>query len=205
MGLEVIGAGFGRTGTESMKLALEALGFGPCHHMKEVLADPARVALWRAIARGDAPDWDAAFAGFRSTVDWPSAYYWRELSAHYPAARVVLTVRDAESWHASMEKTIFRHIGGDSDPDSVGVRLIREQVFGGDIDDRAHVIAAYEKNIADVQAALPADRLLTFRLGDGWEPLCRFLGRPVPDTPFPRVNAAETFDTVMAAAGNRTP
>ena len=110
MALSVIGAGFGRTGTESMKLALEALGLGPCHHMKEGLPNPEQISLWRAVARGEPADWDQIFEGYRSAVDWPAAHYWRELAAHYPDAKVVLTVRSPESWYASMENTILKVI-----------------------------------------------------------------------------------------------
>jgi hypothetical protein len=197
MGLAVIGAGFGRTGTTSMKLALETLG-GPCHHMKEVLADPRQLALWRAAARGELPSWEEAFAGYRCAVDWPSAYFWRELSAFYPEAKIVLTVRNAESWYASMESTILKVLQTSTDPSSIGVKLIGERVFGRRLGDRAHAIAVYQRNITEVQSAFPSERLLTYRIGDGWEPLCRFLGRPVPSTPFPRSNSAADFNAMMA-------
>jgi hypothetical protein len=199
MALAVIGAGFGRTGTESMKLALETLGLGPCHHMKEVLSNPRQLDIWRAAAQGDLPDWDEAFAGYRSTVDWPSAYFWRELSAYYPEAKILLTVRSAESWYESMVRTIMQVLRTSTDPASIGKRLIAEKVFGGRFDDRSHAIAVYQANIAAVQAAFPPDRLLTYNLGDGWEPLCRFLGRPVPDTPFPKTNSTEQFQAFAAA------
>ena len=165
--------------------------------MKELLANPAQRTLWRSIARGNIPDWDEAFAGYHSAVDWPSAFFWRELSAFYPDARILLTVLGAESWYASMEKTIFRMLRASTDPDSVGMKLIAERVFGGRLDDRAHAIAVYEKNTADVQAAFDGDRLLTYNLGDGWEKLCRFLDKRVPDTPFPRSNSAEEFSAMF--------
>jgi hypothetical protein len=145
MALEVIGAGFGRTGTESMKQALEILGLGPCHHMKEVMSNPAQLALWRAAARGELPDWDEAFAGYCSAVDWPSAYFWREVSAHYPEAKVLLTVRSAESWYESMDRTILAVLRVSTDRNSIGLRLIARRVFGGRLDDRAHAIAVYER------------------------------------------------------------
>jgi hypothetical protein len=201
LALEVIGAGFGRTGTESMKTALEILGLGPCHHMLEVLPDPQQVALWRAAAQGDLPDWDEAFSGYRSALDWPSTYFWRETSAYYPDAKILLTVRSADSWYESMEKTIFKVIGSSSDPASLGLKLINEGVFGGRLD-REHAIAVYERNIAEVQAAFPPGRLLTYHLGDGWERLCRFLDRPVPEVPFPRTNSAAEFGA-RVAAGSR--
>ncbi len=198
MVLSVIGAGFGRTGTESMKLALEALGKGPCHHMKEVLVDSEQIALWRSAAQGDLPEWEEAFAGYNSAVDWPTAYFWRELSEYYPDAKVLLTVRSADSWYESMTNTIFKTLKASTDPASIGLKLIGEGVFGGCLDDRAHAIAVYEKNIADVQAAFTQERLLTYHLGEGWEPLCQFLGEPVPNIPFPRSNPREQFGSMMS-------
>lgn len=193
MGLSVIGAGFGRTGTLTAKLALEALGFRPCHHMAEIFASPQQRTIWRSIAQGQSPDWNAAFAGFRAAVDWPSAYFWRQTSAFYPEAKILLTMRDSESWHASFSKTILPHIVQGNDPETLGVRLIAQTVFHGRPDDRAHAISVYEKNNADVQRAFPKDRLLVYELGAGWAPLCRFLGAPVPDLPFPQTNSADEF------------
>ena len=195
MALSLIGAGFGRTGTMSMKSALEMLGFGPCHHMVEVNNNDAQLAIWRAIAADESRDWDSAFAGYGAAVDWPSAFYWRELSDYYPQAKVLLTVRSAESWYASITKTIFLSIAATTDPASVAVKLIRKRVFGEVLDDKAHAIAIYERNIADVQAAFSADRLLTYTIGDGWEPLCRFLEIPIPDEPFPRTNSSDEFNS----------
>jgi hypothetical protein len=198
MPLSVIGAGFGRTGTESMKLALEMLGLGPCHHMKEVLGDPEQTALWRGIAAGEPPDWEAAFAGYNAAVDWPSAFFWRELADVYPDAKILLTVRSPESWHASMDKTIFRTLRNSTDPDSLGVKLVAEGVFDGRLDDPAHAIATYKRNNAEVEAAFPSERLLTYHLGDGWEPLCRFHGKPLPKAPYPRSNSAEEFNAMFS-------
>ena len=198
MALSLISAGFGRTGTMSMKSALELLGLGPCHHMIEVNSDDAQRAIWRAIAADESRDWDSAFAGYRSAVDWPSAFYWRELSEYYPQAKVLLTVRSAESWYDSMTKTIFPSIAAIEDPAAVAVKLIRQRVFGEVLYDKAHAIAIYEKNIADVQAAFGADRLLTYAIGDGWEPLSRFLDVPIPDEPFPRTNSADEFNSRQA-------
>jgi hypothetical protein len=195
MSLSVIGAGFGRTGTLSMKLALEALGFGPCHHMAEVLLNPNQLAQWRDVAQGNLPDWDDILAGYNSAIDWPSAYYWRELSKHNPDAKIILTVRSPESWYESFSKTILQTMGPENNPLSFGVKIINNTIFDGRPDDRAHAIAVYEKNTTDVQAAFPADRLLTYELGDGWEPLCKFFNKPIPDTPFPKNNSTEEFRT----------
>ena len=193
MALEIIGAGFGRTGTESMKRALELLGFGPCYHMYEILPDKARFAHWLAVYNeGADPKWDETFEGYRATVDWPAAYFWRELAARYPDARILLTERDSESWYASMENTVLRMM---RDPDAHPhmAQALRWAVFGGEVDDKQHVIATYERHNEEVRAAFGPDRLLTYQLGSGWEPLCGFLGVPVPDRPFPKGNAAEEF------------
>jgi hypothetical protein len=190
----VIGAGFGRTGTLSMKGALEILGFGPCHHMMTVIADPEQKSIWRAAAaKGGPPDWDEAYAGFRSAVDWPTAYYWRQLSEYFPDAKMLLTIRSPESWYGSMAKTVANGMGPDNDPASLGVKLIGEGTFGGRFEDRAHAVAVYEKHNAKVRAAFSPERLLVFTTGDGWEPLCRFLGVPEPDVPFPQTNSTEEF------------
>ena len=193
MSLSVIGTGFGRTGTDSMREALNILGFGPTHHMFEVMSNPEQKALWRALAAGAKPDWEKLFAGYHSCVDWPSAHYWRELIAFYPKARVILTLRSAESWWASVEKTLLPVFRESKDEASLGVALIAKQVFGGRPGDRAHAIATYEANLAAVKAEVPASRLLVHNLGDGWEPLCAHLGVPVPDQPYPSRNSAEDF------------
>ena len=190
MSLQVVGAGFGRTGTHSLRDALDTLGLGPCYHMSAVLADPDRaVPLWRAARRGE-PDWDAIFAGYASTVDWPSAGYWKAILAHNPGARVVLSSRSADSWYDSFSETIAWLIGRpDKLPPRLGpwlemtTDLIADATFGGRPTDRAHAIAVFDAYEAEVKARVPADRLLVFRAADGWEPLCRFLGKPVPPTP----------------------
>jgi hypothetical protein len=193
MTLKVIGAGFGRTGTESMREALTILGFGPCHHMFEVNADPDQIAGWRAVAAGGAPDWERLLGGFSSCVDWPSAHYWRALAARYPEATVLLTWRSAESWWRSFERTLLPMIRTSTDPASLGRALIADQVFGGRPDDPAHAMAVYEANVAAVKAEVPPERLLVHEIGAGWEPLCAHLGVGVPDVPFPHANSSETF------------
>ena len=192
MSLSVIGAGFGRTGTASMKLALEQLGLGPCHHMKEVTT-PEQTNYWLAAADGQRPDWNQVFEGFGSCVDWPAAHFWRELSEHYPDAKILLTIRDPQSWYKSMENTIFPVLKAKPDAQSVAVKLIGEQLFAERFDDKDYVIGLYEQNIRDVQAAFSSDRLLSYELGSGWEPLCQFLDKPIPEVTFPKTNSTEEF------------
>jgi len=197
MALKVIGTGFGRTGTDSMREALEILGFGPCHHMLEVNRSDEQKRLWRAHARGDSPGWEQLFAGYRSCVDWPSAHYWRELIQVYPDAKVLLTYRSPDSWWESFSKTIGEGIARSTEPESLGVALVANQVFGGKFADRAHAIAVYQANVDAVKATVPAHRLLVHNLGDGWDPLCKHLGVPVPAVPYPRRNSTTDFRRVI--------
>ena len=199
MTLRVIGAGFGRTGTDSMREALDMLGFGPCHHMREVIAHEEQKQLWRALAQGGVPDWERLFQGYGASVDWPSAHYWRELVRAFPEAKVILTHRSAESWWASFEQTILLGIQRSTDPQSLGLALIRDTVFGGRPEDKSHAIAIYDANVKAVRETVPPGRLLVHELGDGWESLCAHLGVPVPAEPYPSANDRNAFrDTFLA-------
>jgi len=192
MTLKVIGAGFGRTGTVSMHQALERLGFGPCHHMMSLGIDDVQKRLWRELVAGGKPDWNALLGGFGACVDWPTAHYWRELMAAFPDAKVVLTWRSAESWWDSFSQTIMFAATLGS-PESVGVALIGNQVFGGKANDREHAVSVYNAHVQAVLAEVPAGRLILHRLGDGWGPLCAGLGVPVPDQPYPSTNTTKDF------------
>lgn len=193
MTIKVIGAGFGRTGTDSMREALNLLGFGPCHHMREVNTNEDQKRMWRALVQGAPPEWDRLLAGYASCLDWPTASYWRELMQAYPEATVILTYRTPESWWASFERTVLAAIQTSTDMESLGITLIRDKVFGGRPHDRAHAIAAYEENVRTVKATVAPERLLVHSLGDGWEPLCARLRVPVPDVPYPKRNTADEF------------
>jgi hypothetical protein len=192
--LKLIGAGFGRTGTDSMRTALEMLGFGPCHHMRALVDDPARKADWQRCIEAGEMDWDVLLGGFRSSIDWPSARYWPELAEQFAQAKVLLTWRTAQSWYASMEKTIIPSVAGmlERGETSPGCLTLLEELNGRPWK-KASFIAAYEENVEKVKATIPADRLLVHKLGDGWDPLCAFLGVAVPDQPFPRSNDADAF------------
>ncbi len=201
MTLAVIGAGFGRTGTMSLKLALEHLGLGPCYHMRELLAQPAHDPLWHAATRGECMDWDALFEGYGSAVDWPVAAFWKELALHYPHARFVLSVRDPNKWHESVLQTIFKALSSTPDAGDAQARthramtreLILHRTFQGRLEDAGHAIAVYEGHNWAVRDGIPADRLLVYETGSGWGPLCAFLDRPVPDAPYPHSNTREEF------------
>lgn len=205
MALSVIGAGYGRTGTMSLKLALEQLGFGPCHHMVEVFAHPESIPLWTAAAEGRA-DWDAIFEGYVSAVDWPTATFYEQLANHYPDAKVILTERDPESWFKSTQATIFAQFSGGAPPPEVvaadpWLNMVMKAVgdlFERRMYDHDKLIAVFNAHNARVRDVIPPERLLVYEVAQGWEPLCRFLGVPVPDGPMPKVNSTEEFQQRLA-------
>lgn len=204
MSLHVIGAGFGRTGTLSLKRALDELGFGPTYHMDEVVRRPSHVASWLRYARTGEVDWDGIFSGFGSGVDFPVSCVWKELAAHYPDAKIVLTVRDPRAWWTSTRTTIYptrtmfprwlqRLVPLTARWLEMVDRLVWDGIFEGRFTDRDHAIRVFERHVADVEATCPPERLLVFDVAAGWEPLCAFLDVPVPDRPFPRLNEARTM------------
>jgi len=210
MTLQVIGAGYGRTGTLSLKLALEQLGFGPCFHMSEAIANQACIADWLEATRGRA-NWEKIFAGYRATVDHPGCAFYRELAVRYPHAKVVLTVRDPNDWFDSTQATVFSPLMRKRVPEGPLKEFLGKTVwdlFGDAIDDRERMVAAFERHTAEVRNAIAAERLLVFEAKQGWGPLCTFLGAAVPATAFPRVNSREEMAAMLAAGAahpNATP
>jgi hypothetical protein len=200
MSLSVIGAGLGRTGTLSLKLALEQLGLGPCYHMREVLEHHLEdhLPMWTKAAAGEPVDWSELFAGYRSAVDFPAAAFYRHVFEQFPSAKVILTVRDKDRWFESFSATIRRPLT-EALPDNLAAwgtmvrKAIIDRVFAGEVMDRAHVIECYERHNEEVKRTIPFDRLLVYEVSDGWEPLCEFLKVPVPDGPFPKVNTTDEF------------
>ncbi len=161
-------------------------------------AGPALTAKWERVAAGEKVPWDEVFAGYRSTVDWPSSAYWREQAAYYPDAKVILTLRDPDRWFDSTQATIFndqvnRRVAEDTPWARMARKIIDENTFGGRLADRAHATAVYRRHNEAVRAALPPERLLVYEVREGWAPLCDFLGVPVPETPFPAVNSTDEF------------
>lgn len=213
MALEVIGAGFGRTGTMSLKIALEELGFAPCYHMIEVFENPEHVRLWEAAVRGEPVDWEKIFGDYRATVDWPGAAFYEELMERYPDAKVILTVRDPDRWYESALNTIYnrrrtesaspisslmellvpriRHM---SRAAQMITNLVWEGVFDGKFEDRRYAIGVFNRLNEEVKERVPAEKLLVYDVKEGWESLCEFLGVEIPEgKPFPHLNDKETF------------
>ncbi|MGC0416859.1 sulfotransferase family protein [Embleya sp. AB8] len=206
--MDVIGVGFGRTGTLSLRIALERLGFGPCYHWTTLFEEPERVAHWEQVLahheRGETPPWERVYAGYRAAVDWPTAAFWREVVDAYPLAKVVLTVRDEHDWYESMSRTIARHVhtgrdAPDARPDEVALadRIIGRRVFDNRLHERDHAIGRHRAHVRAVRAHLAPERLLVLDVREGWAPLCDHLGMAVPGTPFPHVNRSAEFEDMM--------
>jgi hypothetical protein len=208
--VKLIGAGFGRTGTMSLKVALETLGFSPCYHMTEVFAHPEHAAFWISAWRGEQADWDGVLGGYETAVDWPACTFYEELMERHPDAKVILSIRDPERWYESVRNTIYelgvvipRHpiyrIGyklvsifvfrGSGNVDLAG-EIIWQGTFDGRFEDKVHAIEVFERHNAEVQRRVPRDRLLVYDVKSGWGPLCEFLGVQEPEEPFPRTNDA---------------
>ncbi len=199
MTLQVIGAGVGRTGTYSLKLALNRIGQGPCHHMEEVLRNmPEQVPLWAAAVAGE-PKWQQVYAGYASAVDWPTACFYKELLQEYPQARFILTQRDPERWADSFSETIYKLLAAkDGAPEemrdwlAMASDVIAKNGFPPGLA-RDELREAFIAHNDAVKATIPAGQLLVFEVKQGWEPLCDFLGVAVPDEEFPRSNHREEF------------
>lgn len=198
MTLEVIGSGLGRTGTKTLQTALNLLGKGPCHHMAQVFLAPQTMPVRVAAANGR-PDWEQIFTGYASAVDYPAAAFWRELADYYPNAKVIHTTRDADAWFESTQATIFAEQGpiatALSSPGHPASEFFASftRPFVEKMNDKAFMIDYFNQHHENVLASLPAERLLVYDVSQGWDPLCRFLGTPVPDEPFPAENTRAQY------------
>jgi hypothetical protein len=229
--LKVIGAGLPRTGTASLKAALERLGFGPCYHMFEVLTHPEHVDRWLPITSDMPMDWDRVFDGYQSSQDWPASYFWREQAAAYPDAKVILSVRDPHRWYTSFQ-ALLSNVPPESPPEEApeAVRHVIETMarmrpivdkvgtstfgddwgLGAELLDEQHALEVYRRHVTTVQESLPPERLLVFDVRQGWGPLCDFLGvEPPADEPFPHLNDSaalrDMFDQLMTEGRLTSP
>lgn len=199
--IKVIGAGFGRTGTHSLGLALETLGFGPCYNILEIARNPGHAEIWYDALSGRSVDWEALFKDYQSSVEWPAVAFLPELVRNFPQTKVVLTLREAESWYESANATIFEGLelsAYNPDPakreySGISRRLILERTFGNRQREKDHALKVYRRHQQLVLETVPPQRLLQYDIKDGWEPLCAFLDKPVPDEQFPKVNERSTF------------
>ena len=220
MGLKVIGAGFGRTGTLSLKFALERLGFDKCYHMMEMPLVPEHIPIWRSAAAGQTVDWETLFKGYQAAVDWPSCNFWRQQLQVFPDAKVILTRRDPEQWYSSVMHTIWLSSEQGrmdlADAELVGrveseghdrikmvYEVIWEGVFNLRMEDKKHVMHCFERHNQSVINSVPKEQLLVIEPGDGWSPLCEFLEVDIPDVGYPRINSKDDFQKRFLS--NATP
>lgn len=207
--MKILGAGFGRTGTMSLKLALDQLGFGPTLHNSELWpgkVSPEMDMAWHLKANGHPVPWEKLTEGYHSAVDWPMSHYWREMSEHWPEAKVILTVRPARDWLKSFKESILPHlVRGMTAPEfqySCARIVLGQKTFNDDLSDE-NLLRCYARNIVDVKSFFPEERLLVFNVKDGWGPLCRFLEVPIPDGSFPASNDGEEFRGRLVNIGDR--
>ena len=206
--MEVIGAGLFRTGTTSLKAALEELGFGPCYHMTELFEHPEHVRFWEAARRGEPVDWDDFLGEYEAAVDWPAGAFYEELMEKYPDAKVLLSVRDPERWYESTRNTIYelsrismmsplsrttsRLVGlfvpAIGTVGRMNKEMVWDEAFDGRFEDKDHAKAVFERHNAEVRRKVPPEKLLVYEVEQGWGPLCEFLGVRTPDEPFPHLN-----------------
>ena len=194
----------------SIKIALEKLGFGPCYHMTEVFAHPEHANFWLSAWRGEPADWEDVLGGYGAAVDWPACTFYEELMERHPQAKVLLSVRDPERWYESTRDSIyelskiisrspvFRAIfavssilaSGRPTRGSLAYEIIWDGTFDGRFEDKDYAIEVFERHTVEVKRRVPPEQLLVYEAGQGWGPLCEFLGVPEPDEPFPRLNDA---------------
>lgn len=201
MALKVIGAGLGRTGTASLKVALEQLGFNKCYHMGEVLSGMKTVPLWVEAGKGN-PDWDTIFEGYSAAVDYPSCSFWREQLEYYPDAKVILSIRDAEGWFESVNSTIMSPDVNEWLKNSPFKEFFERCVwkdYEKYILDRDFMVNYFNERTEAIKAEIPADKLLVFNVREGWAPLCAFLKVDIPEMEFPRVNSREETRKILDA------
>jgi hypothetical protein len=213
--LKVIGAGFGRTGTNSLQVALQELGFDKCHHMRELMENPDQMVYWQEALDTGSTDWDALFTGYQAAVGFPAVHFYKILMEAYPDAKIILTTRDPERWYDSVKNSIYKFSGTLPLPSILRfiippfgriyplLRFIQQVIwqgfFEGHFEDKDLAITKFKQRNESVMATVPTDRLLVYEVKQGWKPLCDFLNVTLPDTPFPHANSREDFEAMMRA------
>lgn len=217
MALEILAVGVPRTGTSSLKAALNTLGFGGCMHMDELFNQPHLVDYWIELYETGTTDFDVLFDGYRSSTDFPGCFQYEPLRNQYPDLKVILNYRDPASWYESMMKTVYPTVPktaeakamlaekGKDNPRFLGIAktlalvevYLLNRHYGGDFLNREKTIATYLDHCERVRREVPAGQLLEWEVSQGWEPLCAFLGVPVPEEDFPFKNKRADFQAQL--------
>lgn len=202
--MRLINAGFGRTGTTSLKAALEELGYGPVFHSTHLIQSKDGLDYWEAAVRWEDVDWAEFFKGY-DVADWPTGLFYREIISAHPDAKVMITVRDPEGWyksiHGQLSKLMKIHLPFKKFKrfKALMKEYAFEKLFEGNFDDQSHMIQFFETYTQSVIDFVGEENLLVYDVRQGWEPLCEFLGEPVPDKPFPRLNTQESIKDILAS------
>jgi len=217
MSIKIIGAGFPRTGTTTLKRSLETLGHNRVYHMKELLVNPDRLQYWKTLDETGTTDWDSLYDGYDATVDFPAYPWYKEHMLQYPDAKVVLTVRDFEDWYKSVYSTVYQ--AGPQTPiekiKMIGklltnsrvrnvvscIKLFKKKFFAQEMSgkflDKEHAKGVWDGHLAAVKAHVPEDKLLIYDVREGWAPICKFLGVEEPSEPLPHLNKKENFKQML--------
>ena len=217
MSIKIIGAGFPRTGTTTLKRSLETLGCTRVYHMKELLVNPVQLHFWETLAETGTTNWEGLYDGFDATVDFPGYPWYKEHMKQYPDAKVILTVRDFESWYKSVNSTVFR--AGPQTPiekiKMMGkllsssrarkvvkcIKFFKRIFFAGELqgqfEDKSFAEKVWNDHIKEVKSIVPEGKLLVYDVRDGWPPLCKFLGVDEPSEPLPHLNKKENFKEML--------
>lgn len=211
MALKVIGTGLPRTGTASLKGALQLLGYQQTYHMDNLLNNPAMVKYWVELFDTGKTDFDVLFDGFTASTDFPGFFAYKALLKKYPESKFILTTRDLDSWYDSIHKTVFQAVTSffakETPTDSMrrveGVfqlldRYLFGQFFNGTFTDKEKTLSIVKAYLQEVKQNIPDGQMLVYEISEGWEPLCDFLDLPVPDLEFPYKNKREDFNTMIA-------
>ncbi len=203
--MKIIGAGFSRTGTYSLKHALQTLGYDPCYHGEEIFQRPDDVKIWMKALQQE-PDWRALFDGYLAGLDSPICFFWREIRATFPDAKVILTKREPDDWYESLEASLYQAMmNPERAPKEIRGALnmaraiVLDYIFNGKFKDRRYAIEVYTRHNESVEASFVDDQsnLLVFEVSKGWDPLCAFLDKDIPQIPFPNTNSREQFQALL--------
>ena len=215
MSIKVLGAGFGRTGTTSLRSALEELGFGPCYHVYQLFKDPSEIEFWENLYQGKEVDFDSFFTNYQAVFGFPGYYFYRQLMENFPKSVVILSYTDPDKWYEDAANTIFsaEHFKREKE-DAKIVRqnnpfiadcldriydleqsAILNGYFQGRFKDKKYTIIRFKQRIEEVKKVVPPERLLVYEIEQGWKPLCEFLDVPVPDKLFPHLNHPSSFQS----------
>lgn len=178
------------------------------HHMKSFFMDPTLNMddFYNACDNRDEADWDKMYENYNAAVDWPTTTYYKDLVVKYPEAKCILTVRSADSWYTSVKNTV--HIVNQRKPSDDPkfaqfknmTHKVTEELGIMDpikITDEEAIKKCFIDHNEEVKRTIPADRLIVLELGEGWDRLCEFLGKEVPDMPYPRANSTQEFQELQ--------